>query len=207
MRYCYVAFDLDGTLIDSEEAVLRSLQDTLLTVTGKSYPLPELIFSLGIPGLKCLEQLGLSDPEGALKLWEVNLCRYQGLVKLFPTVPGLLKTLADLGCSLGAVTSKTREELDYDFIPLGLAPYLPTVITASDTVLHKPEPQPLLKFMERTGATPEETLYVGDSPYDSECARRAGVDFALAVWGCRGREVPARYTPAQPMALVDIIAP
>ena len=205
MRYRYIAFDLDGTLIDSEEAVLRSLQDTLRTVTGKEYPLSELIFSLGIPGLKCLEQLGLPDPEGALQLWETNLCRYQGLVKLFPAVPELLKSLADQGCSLGAVTSKTREELDYDFIPLGLGTYLPTVITASDTVLHKPEAQPLLKFMERVGARPEDTLYVGDSPYDSECAHRAGVDFALAVWGCRGREVPAKHTPAQPMALVDVI--
>ena len=60
MRYRHIAFDLDGTLIDSEEAVLRSLQDTLRTVTGNEYPLSELIFSLGIPGLKCLEQLGLS---------------------------------------------------------------------------------------------------------------------------------------------------
>lgn len=205
MRYRYVAFDLDGTLIDSEEAVLRSLQDTLLAVTGKEYPLSELVFSLGIPGLNCLEQLGLPDPAGALALWEDNLCRYSELVKLFPAVPGLLKTLSGLGACLGAVTSKTREELSYDFIPLGLGAYLPTVVTATDTALHKPDPEPLLKFMERAGAAPSETLYVGDSPYDSECARRAGVDFALAVWGCRGREVPAEYTPARPMDLVEII--
>lgn len=205
MRYRYVAFDLDGTLIDSEEAVLRSLGDTLLTVTGKNYPRSELIFSLGIPGLKCLEQLGLPEPEAALRLWEANLCRYQGLVKLFPAVPELLEALAGLGCSLGVVTSKTREELEYDFIPLGLRPYFPTVVTASDTALHKPCPEPLLKFMERAGARPEETLYVGDSPYDRECARRAGVDFALALWGCRGRELPAEHAPASPIALVDIV--
>lgn len=205
MRYRYVAFDLDGTLIDSEEAVLRSLQDTLLTVTGKEYPLSELTFSLGITGEDCLKRLELSDPAGALALWEKNLYGYRDLVKLFPTVPELLKALAGLGIALGAVTSKTQEELNYDFIPLGLGELLPTVVTATDTVLHKPDPDPLLKFMERTGATPEETLYVGDSPYDSQCAHRAGVDFALAAWGCRGRAVPAQHVPAEPMALIDII--
>lgn len=205
MRYRYVAFDLDGTLIDSEEAVLRSLQDTLLTVTGKKYPLPELTFSLGIPGEDCLKRLSLPDPVAALALWEKNLCRYQELVRLFPAVPELLDALTELGVSLGAVTSKTREELDYDFIPLGLGAYLPTVVTATDTALHKPAPEPLLKFMELAGAAREETLYVGDSPYDSECARRAGVDFALAAWGCRGREVPAEHIPATPMALADMI--
>lgn len=205
MRYRYVAFDLDGTLIDSEEAVLRSLGATLLTVTGKEYPLSELTFSLGITGEDCLKRLSLPDPAAALALWEDNLCRYGDLVKLFPAVPGLLKTLSGLGVSLGAVTSKTREELNYDFIPLGLGAYFPTVVTATDTALHKPNPEPLLKFMERTGAARSETLYVGDSPYDSECARRAGVDFALAVWGCRGREIPAKHIPAQPMELVEII--
>lgn len=205
MRYRYVAFDLDGTLIDSEEAVLCSLRDTLLRVTGREYPLSELIFSLGIPGLNCLEQLGITHPAEALALWEENLCHYQDRVKLFPTVPELLATLAGLGVSLGAVTSKTRAELDYDFIPLGLGARLPTVVTASDTALHKPHPEPLLKFMERTGATPEQTLYVGDSPYDGQCAHSAGVDFALAVWGCKGRIIPAEHLPAKPMALVDVV--
>lgn len=205
MRYRYVAFDLDGTLIDSEEAVLRSLRDTLLAVTGKEYPLSQLTFSLGIPGEDCLKQLGLPDPAAALRLWEETLCGYKALVKLFPAVPELLETLTGLGASLGVVTSKTRGELEYDFVPLGLGPYFPTVVTASDTALHKPCPEPLLNFMERAGARPEETLYVGDSPYDGECARRAGVDFALAVWGCRGREHPAKHTPATPMALAEII--
>lgn len=205
MRYRCVAFDLDGTLIDSEEAVLRSLRDTLLTVTGKEYPLSELTFSLGIPGEDCLRRLNLSDPMAALALWEKDLCRYQDLVRLFPTVPELLETLTGLGVSLGAVTSKTREELNYDFIPLGLGRHFPTVVTASDTALHKPEPDPLLKFMALTGATREETLYVGDSPYDCECARRAGADFALAAWGCRGREIPAKYAPAEPLGLINIV--
>lgn len=205
MRYRYVAFDLDGTLIDSEEAVLRSLQDTLLTVTGKEYPLSELTFSLGIPGEDCLRQLNLPDPTAALALWEKILCRYQNLVHLFPAVLELLKALTGLSVSLGVVTSKTFEELNYDFIPLGLKPYFPTVVTATDTALHKPHPAPLLKFIELTGGAREETLYVGDSPYDQACAHRAGVDFALASWGCRGRLLPAEHIPAEPLELIGIV--
>ena len=40
-----------------------------------------------------------------------------------------------------------------------------------------------MKFLERAGVRPSEALYVGDSVYDRDCARAAGVDFALAVWG------------------------
>ncbi|QJC51390.1 HAD hydrolase-like protein [Paenibacillus albicereus] len=44
---------------------------------------------------------------------------------------------------------------------------------------------PILKWLERSGADPKETIYIGDTTYDMECAQAAGVDFGLAVWGCR----------------------
>lgn len=204
MRYPYVAFDLDGTLIDSEEAVLRSLRDALLAAAGRDCPLEELTFALGITGEDCLARMDLQDPERVLEVWTARLGNYQKLVRLFPRVEELLKTLADGGVRLGVATSKTREELSFDFLPLGLEPYFSVVVTATDTRRHKPHPDPLLAFMERAGAAPAETLYVGDSPYDSQCARAAGVDFALAAWGCRGREIPAEHVLGSPMDLAEL---
>lgn len=48
---------------------------------------------------------------------------------------------------------------------------------------HKPSPQPLQKFLELSGAAPEETLYVGDAAWDMQCAAAAGAKGALALWG------------------------
>ena len=73
----------------------------------------------------------------------------------------------------------------------------------SRPVQEKPEPGPLLKYMERTGAKPSEVLYVGDTVYDMQCARGAGVDFALARWGNPDGRVDADYDEPTPMALLE----
>ena len=69
----------------------------------------------------------------------------------------------------------------------------------------KPSPAPMLRYMELTGATPAETLFVGDTVFDAECAHGAGVDFALAVWGAQDKSVEAEYYPETPSRILDIV--
>ena len=70
----------------------------------------------------------------------------------------------------------------------------PWVVTASDTPKGKPYPDPMLEYLRRTGAAPEEVLYFGDTAYDMDCARSAGVDHALVLWGCLSPEgIEATY--------------
>ena len=104
-------------------------------------------------------------------------------MRIFPGVEKALDGLRARGASLGIVTSKRPESYARDFVPFALDGYFDLRITCADTLLHKPHPEPLLKFLERAGVGPSEALYVGDSVYDRDCARAAGVDFALAVWG------------------------
>ena len=87
---------------------------------------------------------------------------------------------------------------------LGLDGYFAAVVCADDTPAHKPDPAPLLECLARLGAGQSEALYVGDSVYDSLCAQRAGVDFALALWGCRGPRPPAAHLPAAPGDLLRL---
>ena len=64
MKYDAVIFDVDGTLIDTENTILLSLQHMLLRMTGKMYRPEELYFALGIPGARALELLELEDVAG-----------------------------------------------------------------------------------------------------------------------------------------------
>ncbi|MBS5001252.1 HAD family hydrolase, partial [Holdemania filiformis] len=95
----------------------------------------------------------------------------------------LLKTLRDHGVALGIITSKTQIELAQDFGALGLAEYFSVIVTADDTVQHKPDAEPMRHYLMRSGAGAAETIYIGDADYDMQCALRAGCDCALAQWG------------------------
>lgn len=129
---------------------------------------------------------------------------YRHTIHVFPGITQVLDTLLRSGCRLGVVTSETKKELAQDFGRLGLTPYFERIVSASDTVHHKPSPEPLLKYMELTRADSDEILYIGDSIYDSQCARGAHVDFALAGWGCLDRDIDADYCLDTPSDLLPI---
>ena len=127
------------------------------------------------------------------------------LIQPFPGIEALLTQLRDAGTGLGIVTSRTHSELELVFRPFSLLRFFSVIICADDTSEHKPSPAPLLKYMEKAGAGPEQVLYVGDSAQDMECAGRAGTAGALAVWGTRNHEIPATYYPAHPLDLGRLI--
>ena len=203
MKYTHIVFDVDGTLINSEYAGLKSFQETLLEVTGRHYTPEELLFSLGIPGVDALKILGVEDAEGAWAIWEGNIRKYLSTLTLYDGIPQVARTLKESGARLGVVTSRTTREFGEEAVPvLGeLAGAFGTVVLADHTALHKPSPDPLLYYLNRTGARAEEVLYLGDTLDDSRCARDAGVDFALAGWGSHG-EIPAKYILNRPEELL-----
>lgn len=207
MRYRQIIFDVDGTLIDTKYAVMRSLQDTLKTLTGNTPELDSLVFSLGIPGEDALEKIAIQDIPAAMTLWNKTMDSYRHTISIFAGITEVLDRLSQSGFGLGIVTSETRAELAQDFGRLGLMPYFKTVICAEDAPEHKPSPAPLIKYMELTGADKGQLLFIGDSIYDSRCAAGAGVDFALAGWGCFEDGIKADYYLDKPGSLLPILFP
>lgn len=207
MSYRHIVFDIDGTLLNSADSDLLALQDTVAQLTGQVIPIPELIFSQGIPGQATLKRLGLDHIPDALPLWVRNVGKYEHTIVLFPGVREMVEILAARGFRLGVVTSRTQEEYARHVSPFGLDPCFSALVLADDTEKHKPDPEPLLKYLELAGTGPAETLYVGDSVHDSQCARAAGVDFALALWGTFDPTIPAQYRPETPGDLTELLGP
>ena len=185
MKYRCIAYDIDGTLLNTAPADLAGLQEVLREELGMEQPVSALTGALGIPSRDILRVYGApeSDLDRLARLWMERMHDHFERVDVFPGTRAALKALRARGVRLGVVTSKNSEEYAQDFVPFGLEAYFDTIVTADDTALHKPHAEPLLKFLERLGAAPEEALYIGDSTYDRDCARAAKVDFALAVWG------------------------
>lgn len=200
----HIVFDVDGTLIDTEQALLHSLRDTMQEITGKQYPLSELTFAMGIPSVECMQALQVRDIPGAIALWDKKSAEYSTMVQVFSGIRQVLEALTDKGCHLGIVTSRSRQEFQ-DVVPaLGIDRYFPVIICADDTQSHKPEPEPLLKYAELTGAELGDMVYIGDSPYDKACADSAGVAFYLAAWGAgKPVNVESRFRLENPMELLE----
>jgi HAD superfamily hydrolase (TIGR01549 family) len=184
MKYSHIIFDVDGTLIDTEKALLRSLQDTLFELKGQKPDLADLKFSFGIPGEDTFKQMDISNIKEASQIWYNHFIKdHHSSVGLFPGIETLIKDLHSKGYQLGIVTSRNRFEFRNDFPRFGVSEYFGTVVCADDSEHSKPHPGPMLKYLETAGIESSEALYIGDTAYDMQCAAGAGVDFGLALWG------------------------
>jgi HAD superfamily hydrolase (TIGR01549 family) len=200
-----VIFDIDGTLMDTEKAILCALQKLLKEERNISYSAEELTFILGIPGKEALRILNVSDPDQALAKWDHYLSEYFSHISIFPEIEKAVRYLHTSGIKTGIVTSKTRHEYEKDFIPFGLNQYFQYVVCTNDTLKHKPHPEPLIKCMEMASVKPEESIYIGDTIYDAQCASSAHVDFALALWGTKNKNISSNYKFSNPLEILDLI--
>ena len=209
MKYTHIVFDVDGTLLDTAQCILEALKETLETVSGHAPEIDELRFALGLTSENVLRRLSVKEEliPSIIEMWVKKEADCLDLIRPFPGIEELVTNLKQAGAKLGIVTSRTRSELELVFRPFSLKNLFPVIICADDSPEHKPSPAPLLKYMEKAGAKPSEVLYVGDSAQDMECAKRAGTDSALAVWGTLDRKIEATYYPEHPSGLAPLIQP
>lgn len=207
MGYRHVVFDIDGTLTDTDYAVLTSLRDVLYARQGRVFSLEELYFVKGIPGVEAFRRLGFAqkDFDVIMREWEEGMRALNDTIYVYEGAEQLLSTLKEQGVGLGIATSKTRDQYNKDFCRFDIAAHFTVSCTCEETDEPKPGAGPLKSYMEKTGAKPEEMLYVGDSIYDAMCAKAAGVDFALAMWGTTDRTIQAEHRPERLMDLLKIV--
>lgn len=181
--YKAIVFDVDGTILDTERAVLHSLQ-AVLAEEGLAYELDELRFVLGITGAAAVDQLAILDEEVILAKWIEREASYIEEVEIFEGIHKVLHAIPESG----VVTSKNALEMEKGFYPFNIHDHFQAIVCASDTENHKPHPDPLLKGLSLLGREPDEVIYIGDSIYDMKCAHAASVHFGLALWGAKSTE-------------------
>jgi pyrophosphatase PpaX len=185
MRFRVVLFDLDGTLIDSGAIILASMRHAADTVLERPIPDEELMAAVGGPGL--VEQMRTLDAERADELVRVYREHNEPLHEELQACAGVLDVVSELsrgGVRLGIVTAKRLPtvRLAFDVIP-ELERYFDVVVGAEETERHKPHPDPILLALERLDAEPPDGAYVGDSPFDIQAAKAAGVRAVAVTWG------------------------
>src|SRR2546421_432718 len=184
MRFETVLFDLEGTVVDSGAIILASMRHATREVLGRDYSDEDLLQAVGGPGLEA--QMSALAPDHVDRLVDVYRAHNEPLHDDLEACAGMEDVLVQLreeGRHLGVVTAKRRStvELAFDRVPLGHL--FETVVGGDETEKHKPDPEPLLLAAHRMHATPGETAYIGDSPFDIRAAKAAGMYAVAVTWG------------------------
>lgn len=210
-KYKHVVWDIDGTILDSQDAVFMALIQVVLERQGRTVSLEELRAAAGIGGDEVLLLLGFSSEEleEVHNEWESYFRDYSTAVRHYDGVAETLRALKCRGISMGIVTSKNRREYQSTFVPYGLADFFDVTVCVEDSAKPKPDPAPMLTYLERAGVDASEVLYLGDTENDMRCAEGAGVDHALALWGCTDQRAvhEATYRLLKPADVLELIDP
>lgn len=182
-------FDIDGTLIDTIDMYMPAMIDTL---AQHGHPVaPDKVEQtkhdlFGITGQDALRLAGISEDEipAIQQDWFKLAYQRADQVKMIDGIPEMLNALANReDAKIAIATSKLADEYQEYFVnKYDFAKLFKVAITSADTKKHKPAPDPILAAMDKMGADPATTVYVGDTINDMKAAHAAGAKFAGALY-------------------------
>jgi phosphoglycolate phosphatase len=205
MHGSVIAFDLDGTLVDTAPDLIGALNVVLAQQGLPFVPLEAARTLVGHGGRVMLERgfelagEPLSEARAADltgRFVDIYLARIADESTPFPGVEAALDQLVQAGAKLAVCTNK-RTSLSVALLDaLGLSARFDVIFGADLAGVQKPDPKPLLMCIERAGGRPERALFVGDSMIDVATARAArvpivGVSFGFSEQPLRAQDLDA----------------
>ena len=192
-------FDFDGTLVDTTEMIFQSMRHATSSVLGRDdYSREELLANVGQPLPRQMEILDAEKAELLLEAYRAHHEEHHdALIAEFPGVDEALYRLRAAGVRVVVVTSKRRRSVEMALAKFpGLDLVVDLFVTMEDTTEHKPHPEPLLKGLELAGDVPKEkAVYVGDSPFDVQAAKAAGLTSVAVSWGAFSEDTLRKADP------------
>ncbi len=197
-----VLFDLDGTIVDSGWMILASYRHATQTVLGRDFPDDVLMARVGAGRLE--DQMSEFDAEKAVDLARAYREFYAPLHSELQAFPGMLELLRRLHAEdrlLGIVSAKRHDIVQLALDALGFGETIDVVVGSDQAPRGKPHPDQILVALDRLDADPDDTVYVGDAPFDVAAAKAAGVHAIGVTWG--GIHTRERMESERPDAVVD----
>ena len=184
-------FDLDGTLVDTIRDITNALNYALNSIGIKKLTIDETKQFVGEGLTKLIEKvLGEGKKEFREAVTNTFLQFYTDhLIDYSPVYPHVKTTLERLVKYKKAVISNKREYLSTEILDkLKLLRYFDLVVGSDTTIEKKPSAVPILYVLQKLRARPEEAVMVGDSTFDIEAGRKAGVTTVAVTYGYRERQ-------------------
>ena len=188
-KYKVLLFDLDGTLCDTDEMIVQTMQAIYKEFKPvKERTRGELYYFSGPPIRDTLaNEFPDQDPDYMYDVFKkVSKGFYKDYVYPYKDEIEILTALKEKDYRLGVVTNKGLPLTIYSLEICHIESLFDVIISADDVAIPKPDPTGINKALEKLGIkNKEEVLYIGDNDIDYVTASNAGVDTLLVTWGPR----------------------
>lgn len=189
-------FDLDGTLINTNELIINSFLHTLNKYYPNQYQREDVLPFMG-PSLH--ETFSAINPKMVNELIaeyrKYNLAQHDLLVTEFEGVYETIMTLQQAGFKLGIVTTKLHDVVEKGLKLSRLHGFFEVVVALDHVTKAKPDPEPVLKALDLLDSHPEEAIMVGDNYHDILAGKNAGTMTAGVAWTAKGRDYLTKFEP------------
>ena len=208
MDYKACIFDLDGTLTDTLESLTFSVNETMKEIGFPGITQDQCRQFVGNGARVLIEKTLRAGGDEKLSLFDKAFSAYGRIfdenctyrVEPYEGIPELLKALKDRGMKLGVLSNKPDRQAVHVVEEIFGKGVFDHIQGQKDDVPRKPDPTAVLSIAGKFGASPSETLYIGDSEVDGATGKAAGMDTILVSWGFRSRDV---LEAAKPLSIAD----
>jgi phosphoglycolate phosphatase len=196
--YRYALFDLDGTLIDSFQALTTAVNRTAAEIGHPALSLEEVRAIVG-EGVERLLQKAFQSDRVAPAVIESFERHYDEVCceesRILSEVERTLDWMKDARVRMAVCTNKPTSFSVKILEHLGLSPYFEAVVGPDEAGARKPDRRHVLYTLARIGGRPDETLFIGDMPIDVAAARDASLDVAVIATGSSSTETLVASSP------------
>ncbi|GAF65635.1 pyrophosphatase PpaX [Bacillus sp. TS-2] len=184
-----ILFDLDGTLINTNELIIESFLYTLEQYKPGEYKREDVISFIGPPLVDSFQQVEPSKVDEMVQTYRAyNHKHHDQLVTEYEGVYEALEKLSKEGYKLAVVTTKIKDTAFMGLKLTGLDAFFDVVVGLDDVSKSKPDPEPLDLALEKLGSSRERAMMVGDSQYDVLAGKNAGIPTAAVAWSIKGED-------------------
>lgn len=192
-KYQAVIFDLDGTLLNTLEDLMDSVNFALRQFQLPERSLEQIRCSVG-NGVRRLMELsvpgGLQNPgfEEIFQTFQTHYTEHcNDKTRLYPGITLLLQRLKAQGIKMAIVSNKYHEAVQ-ELKEMYFKDYLSVAIGEKEGIRKKPAPDTVMEALRELRLTKEQAVYVGDSDVDLKTAANSGMDCLSVTWGFRTKE-------------------
>ena len=205
LNFDLIAFDWDGTLFDSTQIIVSSIQLAVADVGGTVPSNEAASYVIGLGLMEALAHAAPDVPQARYpelgKRYRHHYAVHQNDITLFEGVVPLLLDLKERGHLLTVATGKSRRGLDEALQAVELKGCFDSSRTADETA-GKPHPRMLHELMSEFGVKPERTLMIGDTTHDLQMALNAG---CASVGVSYGAHEPTAFEPLKPRVVAHSV--